>query len=361
MKGIDRRKSLKVIGLAAVSSLIPTLLVGQKKRKIGVALLGLGSYSTYQLGPALLETKYCELKGIVTGSPEKVSSWQQRYQVKDENVYSYDDMHRIANNNEIDVIYVVTPTGTHADFVKKAASTGKHVWCEKPMAMNSIACQEMIKACNDNKVKLTIGYRMQHEPNTLKVNGYANSRPYGKIRAIEAAAGYHGGGGSGWRFEKEMGGGALYDMGVYTINGIRNALGIEPVSVLKARQYTDRPTLFEEVDEHTTYELQFPNQIKAKGMTSVGNGYNHLRINCENGWYETRPMQTYSGVVGQTSDGKRINAYLPNQQGKQMDDDALALLENREMPINPNEGLKDIRVIEAIIKSARTGKSVPID
>ena len=360
MTSINRRKFLKITSIASTASLFPHIHFGQNRKKLGVALLGLGSYSTYQLAPALQMTNYCELKGIITGSPEKIPRWQGRYAIKDSNVYSYDNMHQIANNDEIDVIYIVTPTGTHADFVIAAANTGKHVWCEKPMAMNVKECVSMIEACDKNNVKLTIGYRVQHEPNTLTINGYASSKPFGNFQSVEATAGYFGGGGSDWRFKKNMGGGALYDIGVYTVNGMRNALKMEPIEVTSARQYANRPSLFKEVDETTEYILKFPNGITGKGKTSVGENINHLRVTCEKGWYETRPMQTYSGVSGSRSDGIQLDQYLSNQQANQMDDDALAILENRELMIQPAEGLKDIRVIEAIIKSADTNQRVQI-
>lgn len=360
MKAPTRRKFLQIAGLAGAGSLFPNILFGQKRKKIGVALLGLGSYSTYQLAPALQLTQYCELKGIITGSPEKVPRWQRRYRLADSAIYSYDTMDEIANNPEIDVIYVVTPTGTHSDFVRKAANTGKHVWCEKPMAMTVTDCEEMMTACTQNRVKLTIGYRVQHEPNTLTINAYAATSPFGEILSLEATAGYYGGSGTDWRFKKNMGGGALYDMGVYTINGMRNVLAAEPLKVVSARQYTDRPNLFTEVDETTEYVLQFPNGVTGVGKTSVGEGMNHLRVECKNGWYETRPMQAYSGVTARRSDGKPISTYLQNQQANQMDDDARALIANKAFMIHPSEGLKDIRVIEAIIESAKTGKSIDV-
>ena len=338
----------------------PNILLPEQKKQIGVALLGLGSYSTYQLGPALEVTSHCKLKGIVTGSPEKIPTWQRRYGIPDRSVYSYETMHQIANNDDIDVIYIVTPTGTHKDFVLRAAETGKHIWCEKPMAMTEMECEQMISACEKNRVQLTIGYRVQHEPNTQQLNSYAVSKPFGKMIQASSSAGYRGGGGSGWRFEKAMGGGALYDMGVYTVNGLRNATQAEPIEVISARQYADRPALFKEVDETTTYKLLLSNGIEANGKTSVGENTNHLKVTCARGWYEMRPMQTYSGVNGRRSDGVLINQYLPNQQAKQMDDDALALIHGKSFQIDPMEGLKDIRIIEAIIKSANTGQSVKL-
>ena len=360
MSDYNRRSFLKISSTLAIGLAAPKLAIGQNQRKLGIALLGLGSYSTYQLAPALQLTKYCELRGIITGSPSKVSSWQRKYSIEDKNVYSYENMHQIANNDDIDIIYVVTPTGTHARFTIAAANAGKNVWCEKPMAMTVEECQSMIDACNKNRVQLTLGYRVQHEPNTKTLNSYASSKPFGDITSVDAAAGYAGGGGTGWRFQKKMGGGALYDMGVYTVNGIRNALWMDPVEVISAKQYTSRPKAFKEVDETTEYVLRFNNEITAKGKTSVGEGMNHLRVNCKSGWYEMRPMQTYNGVRGSRSDGKRLDVYLENQQANQMDEDALAMLNGNPMQINPEEGLRDIRVIEAIIKSSDTGRSVQI-
>jgi len=357
---VNRRKFIGLATIASTGLAFPNIFIPQQKKKIGVALLGLGSYSTYQLAPALQQTNYCYLAAIVTGSTNKVPIWQRKYGIEDANIYNYSNMAEIANNPAIDVIYIVTPTGTHKDFVLKAAAAGKHVWCEKPMAMTEKECEDMIRGCQENKVKLTIGYRVQHEPNTLAINAYAKSLPFGPIKSLDSAAGYTGSGGSGWRFQKNMGGGALYDMGVYTVNGIRNAANREPIEVISARQYADRPNLFKEVDETTEYELLFPDGIRAKGKTSVGQTINHLRIDCTAGWYEMRPMQPYSGVRGSRSDGLQIDKYVPNQQAIQMDDDALAILENRDFMIPPEEGLRDIRIIESIIRSSETGKSVPL-
>lgn len=367
MKNIKRREFLSLSLAASGSLLLPTSCLSKRKTaenpnktSIGIALLGLGSYSTYQLAPALEMTENCHLAGIITGSPEKIPTWKKKYAIPDANIYNYDNMGQIANNDAIDVIYVVTPTGTHAQFAIAAAKTGKHVWCEKPMAMNTQECQSIIDACQQNGVQLTIGYRMQHEPNTLTLNSYAKTKPFGELSRIDSQAGYAGGGGSGWRFQKALGGGALYDMGVYTVNGARNAVQMYPKRVLSAKQYTDRPQLFKEVDETTEYVLEFENGLRAYGQTSVGKSYNLLKVTCDKGSYELSPMQAYSGVQGKRSDGLLLNKPIKNQQARQMDDDALALLEDRTMMISGAEGLKDIRIIEAIIQSAATNQVVEI-
>lgn len=332
----------------------------QQNKSLGVTLLGLGSYSNGQLAPALQSTKYCELRGIITGSPHKIPAWKKSYKIKDENVYSYDTMHQIAENKDIDIVYVVTPPALHAKFSIAAADAGKHVWCEKPMAMNTKECQAIIDACNQNGVKLSIGYRMQHEPNTQTIIKYRETKPFGEITSVKAQAGYQGGGGTGWRHQKAMGGGALYDMGVYTINGIRCAVGSEPIAVENARHIIDRPQLFKEVDETTEYELVFANGLRAYGETSVGRNFNELRVECSKGWYLLNPMQSYDGVKGHCSDGTKLNQTVDDQQRNQMDDNALAIIEQREVLVPGEEGMKDIHIVNAIFESARTGKRVDL-
>ena len=331
------------------------------KKSIGVALLGLGGYSRGQLAPALQLTKHCHLAGIVTGSPDKIPIWQREYDIPDANVYSYESLSEIANNDAIDVVYIVVPTGLHAKYAIAAAEAGKHVWCEKPMAMNTKECQSIIDACAKNKVKLSIGYRMLHEPNTQTLMSYVESKPFGEITGVDAAACYRGGGPSGWRANKAMGGGALYDMGVYTVNGIRYATGMDAVEVVSAEHIIDRPKLFKEVDETTIYSLRLSNGLIANGVTSVGRSGNKLQVNCENGWYNLSPMQSYNGVVGDRSDGSQaLQVFVENQQALQMDDDALALLNNSELMCPGNEGLKDIHIIEGIFEAAATGKAVAL-
>src|SRR5687767_3230159 len=116
-------------------------------RKLGIALVGLGSYSTHQLAPALQQTKHCYLAGIVTGTPSKEKTWADKYGIAAENIYNYQNFDQVANNRNIDIVYVVLPISMHREYTIRAAQAGKHVICEKPMALNVSECQEMIDAC----------------------------------------------------------------------------------------------------------------------------------------------------------------------------------------------------------------------
>ncbi len=340
--------------LAGATVGFPSVLLPDRDDTLGVALCGLGNYSTTQLAPGLQKTTHCELRGIVTGSPEKIPRWQQRYGIPDQNVYSYETLPDIANNDAIDVVYVVTPPGIHARDAIKAANAGKHVWCEKPMAMDVEACQAVIDAAEANGVQLTIGYRLQHEPNNRTIMRYAEEEPYGALTRVETGAGYSGAhpDPNDWRRDAELGGGALYDMGVYPINAARYATGREPTAV-RGRTWSERTEMYSEVPEFATFELEFPDGIVANGETSFGKSTNYLDVTCTDGWYRLRPFQSYSGVRGKTSDGTQLRPSGRDQQARQMDNDARAI-KNGDVPLVPGEeGRADIRIVNAIMESSR--------
>jgi glucose-fructose oxidoreductase len=321
--------------------------------------VGLGYYSTDLLAPALQMTKNCYLAGIVTGSPEKAKAWQQKYNIPEKNYYDYAGFDKIAGNKDIDVIYVVLPPSMHKEYVIRAANAGKQVWCEKPMALTVDECQAMIDACNRNNVKLSLGYRLHHEPNNQRITEMGKSRPYGAIKTISAVAGYFDPRTTHWKQKKVMGGGSMYDMGVYPLNATRYVTGEEPVAVT-AKQSTTRPEIYTEVDETMDFTLEFPGGTIATCESSFGKGMNALKVQCEKGWYGLEPFSEYSGQSGTTSDGKKLDAVIPNQQAKQMDEDAMAIMQNKPVLVPGEEGLKDIRVVQAIYESVRTGAGVVI-
>lgn len=351
----QRRIFIQKAGIIAASTaFIPNTLFSAtrpQKKKLGIALVGLGYYSTDLLAPALQLTKNCELRGIVTGSPEKIPVWKKKYGIKDKNVYNYQNFDTIANNPDIDVIYVVLPPSMHAEYTIRAAKAGKHVWCEKPMAPSVADCEAMIKACKDNKVKLAIGYRCQHDPNIQAYMKAGKERPFGKVRMVTSAAGYFDGRTNHWKQNKALGGGVMGDMGVYALQGARLATGEEPISVL-AQASTTRPKVYHEVEETMMFQLEFPSGARAACHTSFGINMNYLQVNYEKGWLKMEPHSSYRGNKGSMSNGTIINFPIENQQAKQMDEDAMALKNNTDLIVPGEEGLRDILVVEAIYKSA---------
>ncbi len=361
---INRRKFIQqtamgFAGLTVSQHAFSNILIQKKKEKLGVALVGLGYYSTDLLAPALQLTQKCFLAGIVTGTPEKAEKWKQQHNIPDKNIYNYQTFDSIANNPDIDVIYVVLPPSMHAEYSIRAAKAGKHVWCEKPMAMTETECKNMIDACKKNKVTLSIGYRLHHEPNTQRIIQIRKDLVYGKVLSTTAAAGYRDDRTTHWKQKKSLGGGAMYDMGVYPLNAARYATGLEPIAV-SARASTTRPEIYTEVEETMNFDLEFPGGVTATCETTFGRGINTLETKFANGWYKLEPFQNYSGLKGVTSDGKVLNATIPNQQAKQMDEDAISIMNGTPMLVPGEEGLKDIRVVEAIYKSVAQKQRVRV-
>lgn len=353
----NRRDFLKSTLIGGAASIItPNALwaaTRPKKDKLGVALVGLGYYSTDLLAPALQLTKNCELVGIVTGTPSKAETWKKKYNIKDKNIYNYQNFDQITNNPDIDIVYVVLPPSMHREYVVRAAKAGKQVFCEKPMAPSVADCEAMIKACADNKVKLAIGYRCQHDPNTQAYQKFAKEKTFGKIRMVTCGAGYFDARTTHWKQNKALGGGVMGDMGVYALQGARLATGEEPISVT-AQFHTTRPDIYKEVEETATFQLEFPSGALAACHTSFGINMNYLQANCEKGWFKMEPFSSYSNNKGSSPLGP-IDFPLANQQAKQLDDDVEAIMKNMPLIAPGEEGLRDIRVVEAVYKSVANG------
>jgi glucose-fructose oxidoreductase len=367
MKNINRRDSLKTLTLVTGASLFsPFNLFASgnipQKEKLGVALVGLGYYSTDLLAPGLQITKNCYLAGIVTGTPAKAETWKAKYNIPDKNIYNYENMSGIANNPDIDVIYIVLPPSMHMEYVVKAAATGKHVWCEKPMAMTVQECQTMIDACKKNKVSLSIGYRCQHEPNTLAYQKIVKDRKLGKVLQVDCAAGYREGRTDHWKQKRELGGGVIYDMGVYAIQGARLGSGMEPIAINAAKVWTERPEIYKDgLGEIVEAQLEFPGGVMGNIKTSFAENTNFLNIKCEKGVIEMAPFSAYSGNKGKSPLGEINFPYqVPWQQANQMDMDALAIIGGKPMPVPGEEGLRDIRIVNAILESAKKVQRVMI-
>ncbi|TAI48695.1 Gfo/Idh/MocA family protein [Flagellimonas allohymeniacidonis] len=369
MNKLSRRKFsttlAKGIGGAALvaSTPIHCIVPGKSdKKKLGIALVGLGSYSTYQLAPALQDTQHCYLAGIVTGTSSKEKVWANRYGIPKENIYNYSNFDEIASNDTIDVVYVVLPNSMHAEFSIRAAQAGKHVICEKPMAINVAECDEIITACNRAGVKLGMGYRLHSEQYTQAIKEYVANKTFGAINYISADAAYRSMSNPGqWRLNKKLsGGGALMNMGVYAIQSVIYGTGENPISV-SAQEFSTRPEYFKETDETITAQFEFQSGAVGSIMTSHNVRANRLFASCQRGWFELDPASTYIPLAGRTSRGE-LNFTQESQQKLQMDDFAKHIL--LETPnLAPGEmGRRDMVIVEAIYESiSKGGQKIPLN
>lgn len=329
-----------------------------KEGKLGIALVGLGSYSGGQLGPALLETEHCYLAGIVTGTPEKAKKWKSQYDIPENNIYNYDNFDSIKDNKDIDIIYVVLPNSMHAEYVKRAANAGKHVICEKPMAVTVEECDQMIEACKNAGKMLSIGYRLHFEPHNIEMMRMGKEKTFGKVNTLYAEHGMSDS--SGWRIDKKLaGGGPLMDVGIYCVQGVRYVTGLEPISVTAQQQPKKNAEKYKEVEETLHWQFEFPGGIIAECKTSYTQSMNRLRAEGEKGWFEISPAYSYGGIKGRTSQNK-MNFESVNQQARQMDDFAQAIKNKRPTPVPGEMGRQDVKILQAIYKAMNSGQKVEI-
>ncbi len=365
-----RRKFLKQVSLgigAGITGLyhMPVFAqtAGSKKirqnvKKLNIALVGLGSYSRGQLAPALQETKFCQLSGIVTGTPSKIPEWQRNYSITDENVYSYENFDEIARNDAIDIIYIVLPPGMHAEYTIRAAEAGKHVICEKPMATSVEDCQRMIDACKKNNVMLSIGYRLHYEPYNRHIMEIGQQEKFGPVKKIDASNSFRLSSTGVWRLDKQLaGGGPLMDMGIYCVQGANYTMGESPVSVKARFEENTRPAMFTEVEEAISWTIEYDNGAIATCDTNYRERTSKLSGAAERGHWELNPAYSYGGISGSTSEGQ-LSFPQVNQQALQMDAFAQNVL-NKEASIVPGEmGKEDIRILMAIYEAANSGAEV---
>lgn len=333
-------------------------------RKLGVALVGLGSYSTGQLGPALKLTQHCRLAGVVTGSREKGLKWAAEFGFPEKNIYHYGNMAALADNPDIDIVYVVTPNSLHAEHVIAAAWARKHVITEKPMANSVADCDAMLTACRVAGVKLSVGYRLQFEPHYLELKRLARDGDFGAWKAMSGMLAFPIRR-RVWRVEKKMaGGGPLMDVGIYCVQaacmaalppGAGQWRGDSTIGITAREHPKTRPEFFVDVEEGIDWTMEFANGAKAEFMTSYNQGGDRFRAEGEKGWIEFAPAFPYGGLKVTTSKGPFTPAVPRSQQAVQMDDFALSIRDNRASPVPGEMGRRDMVILEAIYASAAKG------
>ncbi len=374
MNKVSRRSFVKNIGLGAGSATILPMLVSFEDhltnrkqtfsgKKLNIALCGLGRYANI-LANGLAESEFCQLSGIITGTPEKAESWKRKYSIPEKNIYNYESFDKIADNKDIDLIYVVLPNGMHKEYTIRAAKAGKHVIVEKPMAFTVKDCQEMIDACKNAKVQLAVGYRLHYEPHHIEIKRLGQEKVFGKVRLIHASLGYNLTGVplDDWHLNKSLaGGGALMNLGVYCIQSNRYVLGEEPISVTAQFAPKTMPELFIEVEENITWQLNFPSGAICTSTVASNCNIDRFYASAENGFFELSPAISYGPFKGRTGE-KEFDFPVINQQAAQLDGIGKLILKEQGLPshISGEEGLKDMRVIEGIYKAAETGDKIEL-
>lgn len=327
-----------------------------------VAIMGLGSYGT-RVAEAMQSCKKAKLVGAISGTPSKIKEWQSKYGIPEKNCYNYDDFDKIKNNGDIDAVYVITPNALHHDQVIRVAKAGKHAICEKPMSVNAKEGQEMIDACKKAGVKLLVGYRMHFEPNTLEIIRMRKEGELGKVLFFQGLSGFAIGDPTQWRLNKKLaGGGAMMDIGIYSINGARYMIGEEPLWVTAQETKTNPEKFGEGVDETILFQLGFPGGAVASCLSTYSmNNLDSFFLNGEKGFAELQPATGYGPIKGRTNKGELMLPHVTHQT-VQMDEMAGIILEGKQpvVPVDGEEALKDLKIIDAIYAAVKTGKKADL-
>ncbi len=353
----SRREFLKKSSLGLGALAFPNIFIPNTEKKLRVALVGLGRYSGY-MADGIMESKSCTVAGLVTGTPSKKEIWGKKYGVPSKNIYDYQNFDEIARNPDIDAIYIILPNALHKEYAIRAANAKKHVIVEKPMGISAKECLEIITACEKNKVQLAVGYRLHFEPYNMEMMRLGQNKIFGKVNLVEASLGYKvNPDPNDWHYKKALsGGGPLQNLGVYCVQAARYITGEEPESVTAQFGPVTNPN-FKEVEESITWQLHFASGTVATSSTTYNSGIDRLFASADNGNFELSPAISYGPFRGRSPAGE-FNFPEINQQQTQMDELAKYILNEIPLPlhITGHEGLKDMRVIDAIYKAAASGR-----
>lgn len=330
---------------------------------IHYAVVGLGHITQAAVLPAFQNAENCELTALVSGDQEKLDKLGDKYDV--EYCISYDDYEDFLDEGLVDAVYIAVPNHLHREYTVKAAEAGVHVLCEKPMAVTAEECREMIEACERNDVKLMIAYRLHFEAGNLEAVELVQEGMLGDLRFFDATFSQDVVEGDIRLNPIEMGGGSVYDMGIYCINATRFLFRGEPFEVSAWSESSDDPR-FSDCDEMTSAILRFPNHRLATFTTSFGSAKTDtFRLVGTEGELVMEPAFGYATHIQYelNADGDTRSHTFPkrDQFGAELIYFANCILENKHPEPDGYEGMADVQIIEAIYESARKGEPVMVE
>ncbi|WP_427159921.1 Gfo/Idh/MocA family protein [Aliinostoc sp. HNIBRCY26] len=330
-------------------------------RQIRYAVVGLGWFAQEAALPAFAHSENSKLVALVSDDPEKLEELSQKYGV--DHTYSYEEYEDCLASDEIDAVYIALPNHLHCEYTVRAANQAIHVLCEKPMAVTEQECEAMIKAANDNGVKLMIAYRLHLEPANLEAVEIINSQQIGEARAFNSVFTQQVEQGN-IRLRDITGGGTLYDIGIYCINAARYLFQDEPTEVF-AVAATKGEQRFSEVEEMTSVILRFPNERLATFTCSFGGAkVSNYQVVGTQGDLFVESAYTWQGEIKHylTIEGQTQERNFPrhDQLAAEFTYFSDCILSDQEPEPNGIEGLIDVRIIQALYQSITTGQSVKI-
>lgn len=334
--------------------------MGSKRQSVRYAVVGLGHIAQVAVLPAFAHArKNSRLVAVVSDDSTKRSKIARRYRLSQ--TFSYDEYEECLR--EVDAVYIALPNSMHAEYAIRAARAGVHVLCEKPMAVTVEECQRMISACRKAHVKLMVAYRLHFEPMNLAAIDIARRGRLGELKFVNASFSMRVRAGD-IRTRRTYGGGTLYDIGVYCINGARNLFRAEPTRVSAVSINSGHASL-SEIDETTAATLQFGNERVASFVTSFNAAdVGAFRVVGTKGELHADPAYEYAERLSYTLtiEGKATRKEVPkhDQFAAEIVYFSDCILKDREPEPSGEEGLQDVRIVQALYQSAKSGRPVAI-
>ena len=363
MPKMDRRSFTRISALSLAATHLPLFAQATpaSQKPVGFAAIGLGTISDIFMR-ACQNTQKAKITALVTGHPEtKGKRYAAMYGIPETSIYTYETFDRIRDNKDVDAVYVGLPNSMHREYTVRAAQAGKHVLCEKPMAISSAECSDMIAACRKAGVKLMIGYRVHYEPTHLEAQRIVQSGALGQLQAFEGSFGFNAAPNQ-WRLTRQFGGGGpLMDVGIYPMNEVRWLTGEEPSAFTAVATTRDHASgRFAEMEQTLDFTLKFPSGIVAAlGCTYGEDMPGFLRVHGDKGSLEITSAYSYQGPH-LTTIGGSTHADTTTQGPQTLhftieaDHFADCIRSGAEPKTPGEEGLHDLLAMEAIYKAAGT-------
>lgn len=335
---------------------------------VGFAIVGLGGYALNQMMPRFDQADRAHISALVSGNPDKLRKVGEAYGVPQDARYSYEDFAKIAADDRIQAVYIVLPTAFHADFAIRAFAAGKHVLCEKPMALSSAECEAMIAAARRADRKLMIAYRSHFEPHNVEAMRLMREQAVGTIRLIRTEQSYRAGPttpAQNWRFNRALaGGGPLEDYGIYGLQSALYLSGEMPESISATTFQPSGDPRFTEIFAHVASQWRFPSGAVAHLATSYDSANaNFAHVRGTDGALIMDPATSYSGqkMRIEGSNARELTPGDPTVQfAGQLNHFTSAIRDGTPILTGGDMGLRDTRLIEAIYASAREGRTVKL-
>jgi predicted dehydrogenase len=327
-----------------------------------IGVVGLGHFAQSAVLPAIEQLADVEIAALVSGSGHKLDELCERYHVRSR--CSYDQLDEMLTRGKVDAVYIAVPNDLHAELTVIAARHGVHVMCEKPMAPTEAECMQMIRACEQRRVKLMIAYRLHFEGANLVAVEIARGGEIGEPRMFSSVFSMQVRGGN-VRTQPRRGAGPLYDIGTYCLNAARYLFRTEPTEVL-AMKLAGRDARFSSVDEAFAVTLRFPQDRVAQFTCSFGaHDRAHYQVVGTEGYLTLDNAYEYAAEMTLHVEGKhgsKTRTFAKRDQiAAEIEYFARCIRDDVTPEPSGWEGLADVRILQAIQQSARFGRAVLVD